>query len=554
MVANHNSASTACSPKAKPGIWKRMLGWVAAFVALLLMAVAARIVWIATRPSLVRPTLTAAQIAADDLLMKQFGLKVRDGSFLKEGPFEAPWTSHSLIVPWSWNHQPGIRDLLGWHRVRADLLLADLDVLQPVMERAYGGWDSAAARGWDWNKWFADWRARLAAKGKSELSFDEAFTPMDSLIAFQRDNHTQIPLLRHKTSDGSQTALLASEPAAACAAIRAGGRIFPIDPKDAGQRVRTAKLWKSGKLSPVPGSYISMPVSYGAPQAVQCGNAWIPLEAIGVRTSSDRSLFSRLQWTRPQHDPVRIERLGDGIVYARLPSFYWQNYEQISRQGWAQRRPSDRVLIIDLRDNEGGAADYGLFTLKDWIDKSRMKGFQNFGSQLGSSCLYPALRWNQETRDTQWVRSSQLDFLQGKLDQMAQSYPAGCPRTVEVTRPQWTYSMHHFNPKPGDLRIVALVNSRCGSDCELITMQLASLPETIVAGENTFGVGQFIQPGYSVLPHTGLAYRIAQGRSNYFGDDRSYDRYGLDVDIVLPEVDTLKPEQIRELAEMVARL
>jgi len=73
-------------------------------------------------------------------------------------------------------------------------------------------------------------------------------------------------------------------------------------------------------------------------------------------------------------------------------------------------------------------------------------------------------------------------------------------------------------------------------------------------GTNTFGVCQFIQPGYSVLPHTGLRYRIALGRSNYYGDNRSVDGYGLDVDVVLPEVDTLKPEQMREFAEVVARL
>jgi hypothetical protein len=82
---------------------------------------------------------------------------------------------------------------------------------------------------------------------------------------------------------------------------------------------------------------------------------------------------------------------------------------------------------------------------------------------------------------------------------------------------------------------------------------LASLPETIVAGTNTFGVCQLIQPGYSVLPHTGLSYRIALGRSDYYGDNRSVDGYGLDVDVVLPQVGTLKQRQLRELADAVAK-
>jgi C-terminal processing protease CtpA/Prc len=81
----------------------------------------------------------------------------------------------------------------------------------------------------------------------------------------------------------------------------------------------------------------------------------------------------------------------------------------------------------------------------------------------------------------------------------------------------------------------------------------SSSPETIVVGTNTFGVGQFIQPGYSVLPHTGLTYRIALGRSDFYGDNRSFDGYGLDVDVILPQVDTLQPEQLRALTETLAK-
>src|SRR6202000_1355520 len=124
---------------------------------------------------------------------------------------------------------------------------------------AYGGWDSAAARGWNWNQWFADWRKLLAARGTAELSPDEAFAPMDALIAFQRDNHTQIPFNRQSTSSGSQTAVLASAPDAACMEIRAGGQTFPMDANDAGRQVRTAKLWKSGASNFADTNYISMP-------------------------------------------------------------------------------------------------------------------------------------------------------------------------------------------------------------------------------------------------------------------------------------------------------
>jgi len=79
------------------------------------------------------------------------------------------------------------------------------------------------------------------------------------------------------------------------------------------------------------------------------------------------------------------------------------------------------------------------------------------------------------------------------------------------------------------------------------------MPETRVVGVNTFGVMQFTQPGYSVLPHTGLSYRLALGTSDIYGDDRSVDGYGLDVDVVLPDVDDLRQDQWVELAHIVGR-
>jgi hypothetical protein len=525
-------------------LWRHVVGWGVALIAVLLFAVIGIIERIAHRASPVHMTLTTEEISAEDARLKDLGLIVRDGSFLREHPFEAPWSSHSLLVPPNWS-EPPIKALLGSRQVRADQLLLDLNILEPVMERAYGGWDSAKARGWDWNQWFNDWRKRLSAKGTAEISFDEAFAPINALIAFQRDNHTQVPLSRKSTLDGSQTAVLSSVPTGRCTEVRAGNGSFSIAPDDAGQQVRSAKLWRSGDVPFVDTDYISMPTSYGTPQTLHCGVAWIPLQPIGDRTRTGLISTLRELWSETlSHDRAQVERLGDDIVYARLPTFESRNYESVSRIDWAQPRPGDRVLIVDMRDNGGGSAGYGLDVLKSWVDERRMVPFDKIGSQITSSCLYAPLRWSLFTSK---------QYRQGLLDRMAQPYPPGCPRTVETTSSQWIYLQHHFAPKPSQMRIIALVNSRCGSDCESLTAMLASLPETIVVGTNTFGVCQLIQPGYSVLPHTGLSYRIALGRSDYYGDSRSVDGYGLDVDVVLPQVDRLKPHQLRELAELVTK-
>jgi hypothetical protein len=535
----------ADSRSPRRSLWKRIAAWTTALLALLLLAVVALLVAIAHRRSPIHLTITAAEIKTEDVRLQQLGLTLPNGSFLKSNPFQPPWTSHSLLIPPAWSESP-IKTLLTRH-VRADLLLADLDILQPVMERAYGGWDSAADRGWNWDQWFAAWRTQLAAKGTATLSLNEAFAPMDTLLAFQRDNHTQIPLARH-TGDGSQTALLASPPSASCVEIRANGRTFPIAVNDPAQQIRTARQWMTGAPTFVDTHYISMPTSYGTPQALRCGDAWVPLQPIGGRRGGVVSLLNELwEETVSRGDPAHVDQLGDGIVYARLPTFVESSYRQRTAQGWPQRQPGDRVLIVDLRNNGGNDADYGLDVLKGWIDESRMAPFDRIGSQIVSSCLYAPLKWNYPIQGSN-------ESSQRMLDRMAQPYPPGCPRAVDIKPSQWTYLQRHFAPKPGNLRILALVNSHCGSDCELMTAMLASLPETIVMGANTYGVVQNVQPGYSVLPRTGLSYRIALGRSDYYGDNRSVDGYGLDVDIVIPEIDTLTPTQIHDLAEVVARL
>jgi C-terminal processing protease CtpA/Prc len=520
-----------------------ILGWSAALGAAAFVVLVGMAEWIAHRPSPVHTFVMVAEVRSEDARMEQMGLVLRDGSFLKEHPFQPPWTSHSLLIPSTWA-EPVIKALLGSRNVRADLLLADLDVLQPVMTRAYGGWDSAAARGWNWERWFGDWRSRLAARGNSEISLNEAFAPMDQLLAFQRDNHTQIPLDRG-TSDGSQTAVLAHAPAAACTEIRSSDGVFSIDANDAGQHVRTAKLWTSGAKFFTDTSYIAVPISYGVPQAVRCDGNWVAVQVVSGRQGKSLPMLREL-W-RQTMGRVRpsVQRNGDGVVYARLPEFDSAHYEGVSPEGWAQREPSDRVLIVDLRNNDGGDVSYGLDVLKGWVDRDRMIPFSSISSQINSSCLYAALKWNSghggKAQMQKW------------LDRMAQPFPSDCPRSVDRTPSRWTYLQHHFDPKPSDMRIIVLVNSGCGSDCELMTEKLASLPQTLVVGANTYGLCQLIQPGYSVLPHTGLQYRIALGRSDPYGDNRSVDGYGLDVDVVLPDVESLGRGSMRELAAIVAR-
>ena len=75
----------------------------------------------------------------------------------------------------------------------------------------------------------------------------------------------------------------------------------------------------------------------------------------------------------------------------------------------------------------------------------------------------------------------------------------------------------------------------------------------MVVGTNTFGVAEYIQPGYSVLPHTRLPFRIALGTSDGYGDHRSFDGYGFDVDVLLSTEADSDPRNLIALARYIGR-
>ena len=208
----------------------------------------------------------------------------------------------------------------------------------------------------------------------------------------------------------------------------------------------------------------------------------------------------------------------------------------------------EELLIVDLRNNDGG--DNRIQALGNWTTIPKV----TFKTRTGASCLYPALRYGylqissaglkppiSETRRQSW---------QNSLDQFSKNDAPGCPAKFVETASGWTYVQHRYPSTPaGKTRLLALVDDQCGSDCEYALMVVAAVPGSVIAGVNTYGVGQFIQPGYFVLPNTRMVFRVALGTSDSYGDGRSFDGYGLDVDIVLGTQKDQSPESIVALAE-----
>lgn len=499
----------------------------------------------------------ACALAADDVRLTpeerqgevgwltSLGLKVPEGGPLLESPFTPPFTSRSLLVPTAWWRLPQPRT------VTSDALRRDVSLLHAVMEKAYGGWESARKRGWDWNRWFEEWDRDLASKGSAKLDLPDALAPFGKLEALQLDNHSG-PVGLPFFSSGSRTAVLDGAPQGSCTEMRTvDGATFPLDPRDPAQVPRKALVLMDVKAPEREGYYLSYPGKRGILNGVLCGGKWI-----GGRPNwshSKRALITNLAGTAPDVPSYRAINAETG--YLRLPSFTKQNGELLRKlvAGLPATAGYEKLLIVDLRGNDGG--DAPVAQLARWLDLPTLRRVMSgVGKRLPQSCLYNALRagYTQVTiRSLQPPLSDELrKDLQQQLDGLFAPTPDGCPVTVSETRPAWGYREHQVTvtPPAGKPRILALVDNECGSDCEFITTLLAAEAGSVIAGENTLGVGQFMQPGYFILPNTRIQFRIALGMTDIYGDNRSVDGYGLDVDIVLPTEESQDAPAILRIA------
>lgn len=490
----------------------------------------------------------------EDARLAANGLKVPAGGLILAHPFSPPWTRRSLIVPAAWL-RPGLAEWAAWLgirevKVKAADLLADLDMLEPVMSLQYGGWQPAKARGFDWSRWFADWRARLRQAGEAELSLDEAFRPVDELLRFQRDNHTQIPLIR-RTERGSQTLVLASLVDGACTQVETeDGRRQPLDTSDPAQRARRALAMNSRHDGLIQVDVMAMPEGDSPPRRAECNGRWVGLTLVMPRP---RSLAVELAQRALSAEAPSVRRISSTAVRARLPTFVGSVYEKVEAQRLAGAHPDggETLIIFDLRGNGGGSASLADPILGEWVGVDRLPSLRQMPVRIDRSCLLAGLNWNlgavldgAERPGAPSRRRSQAF-----LDELAWEQTRCLVQAMPAVENPWFFSRHAVRPRGHRPRIIALVDGGCGSDCEGFVHRLAALPETVLVGANTYGVGQFVVPGYSVLPHTRLTFRMAMGHSNIYGDHRSFDGYGLDVDVVLRDDAEATDERLIELAK-----
>jgi hypothetical protein len=492
--------------------------------------------------------LPAAERSAEDERLRSLGLSVPEGGVLLERPFAPPFTNRSYVIPAKWFDASAPKE------VKADDVLEDLPILRAVMERAYAGWSSAQKRGFNWDRWFADWQKMLEARRGTSMPIEEAFAPWAELMKAQLDNHTVIAGGRF--GSGSRTAVLTVAPKGACQELRVkDGTVFPLSPGDKAQQPRRVKHFEPGQ-KPSEVYYVSVPSRRGEPQAIRCGKTWIPLRpSWNGKPDARMKLIGEL--AGDSADAPTLLRVREDVAYLRLPTFTKVNTEKITQAmpTWPKPTGKEKALIVDLRMNGGG--DAAVEALEGWVDSQDIKASSEFSKRLGASCLYTALRWGYTAKSsrklTPPLSEGMRQQLQADLDSLFSPSEPGCPAKYVEARSAYNYTKRKAGAarRKGKPLVVALVDNGCGSDCEYMTYVLSGIPEAVIVGVNTYGVGQFIQPGYSVLPHTRVGFSVALGSSDQYGDGRSFDGYGLDVDILLPTEQAWSRQGILELVDLL---
>jgi hypothetical protein len=458
--------------------------------------------------------LTKAEMDGETAWLASLGV---NGSPLLEHPFAAPVTKRSFIVPRLWYVQPG-------DKVSADALRKDLPVLRTVMEKTYGGWDSAEKRGWKWSQWFADWDKMLAENAGRTLAWSDALAPFMKLADFQLDNQSgpMFPVVRWES--GSQTAVLQQSPAGICSQMRlANGRVIALDDKNPAQQPHRALLGDLETLT----AYISYPDRLGEVNGIACGGKWIDVKGA---------------WNAPQ-----------AKVSENVPSYRMISkdigYLRPGRQELPETAGNEKLLIVDLRGNNGLYNPVDAFLRWDLVKPHQ---WMPYNERTRQSCVTSSLRWGslQQMTPRGQLNASDRKWMQGQLDELMKSSADGCPVKVEERKVDWNYRKHQFS---GKAKMLVVVDKSCRQECEFVAYMLSHSTDGVIAGVNTFGSSQFFRLGRFILPYSRLPFRLASSESDFYGDQRSFDGYGFNVDVLLPTEQSQSTEAIVNLAERLLR-
>ena len=204
---------------------------------------------------------------------------------------------------------------------------------------------------------------------------------------------------------------------------------------------------------------------------------------------------------------------------------------------------SARLIVFDLRGNEGGADHYAFAWVKEakrgpW--EAKVWAVYPLGSHM------PWLRWNQEVWET---------LHQGRVDDpdavaAREKLRAGWPkRSAELSLRFQVHQIETHAKAPYRGPVVILVDRGTGSAGESAAMIVRDALGASIVGERTAGYKEYGNQRVLVLPRTGLVFHFATKR-NYF--TTPVEALGLPPDVYLPP--ELMAAPVEELLPLLRKL
>lgn len=516
------------------------------------------IIFAATMAQAAAFQLSDTDITTEGQFLTSIGVNLKNNSFLLKDPFATPFVSpRTFLLPHHWYSAKSPDS------VRADEFLADLDALETILRYQYSGWEVAEKRGWNWQNWFAEWRKVLAARGTAMISTDDAFAPIQDLHTFMPDNHTGPLINRRDFQSGGVTALLESPPLTTCTHVgNKNGKQFEFNPKDPSQFPQKV-LYPDANGRLYARHLLTYTSAKGELTTLYCGPQTIRLIPDYDPTGKER-MKAVLALAQTPKDAPSYRRVSPEVGYLRMPTMtatHEVEYRKLESDIGRLSDGREKVLIVDARQNGGGSLF--LKTLMRWFDPKTM--MQNasriiYRQTNKQSCFANTLGWGylagSGTMDHPELVKDFAEFAQTLVD----APDALCKTefaTKEVPKGQRLVLVNRrFDAKaPRQTPIVLLViDHGCGSNCEALTGVLASYPQTLIAGVNTFGVGEFGGVGDVMLPRTRTRFRIATNYNEIYEDGRSFEGYGIKPDVLLNTETLNSPEFLIRFAEALAKL
>jgi hypothetical protein len=496
----------------------------------------------ATSVSVVR--IPQIEIQAENARWQAYGVTLPKGGIVLPQPYSAPYSNRSFIVPYSWfeRYQKTVRASHDFP-VKASDLEGDLPTLRLLMQKTYAGYSRATERGWNWNAWFKAWETQLTRDGNATLPLSKAFAPWIALEQTQYDAHSgpvDMPLVPR----GSASAILASRPSGACSAMRmSDGRSRTLSTKDAGQQPHAVQAWNGQAFASA--WYVSYPALGETAKSIRCGGSEIALSNIAPAANLSNA---------PSYEP-----LGSGIAYIRIPSFSDAADDALRKAlSSASGLGKEQVVLLDLRGNNGGIPPLDLLTT--WFSGGAVEEAATAPTRISTqSCFDTALQFNSNSLALASVKQpASPDIkqrIQNVLNTIATTPPDACAVKPDVVPAENESTAHRFSPTrtgTDQPRVIVIVDDKCANDCEAVARLLSRLPDTVLAGASTFGALGFAEPGYFVLPHSGVAFQIASSRIDPYGDGRSLDGYGFPVDVLLPTAASQQRDSLLALARALS--